>query len=99
MGKSPALAKGIRKKLESQFDEAYGPFLTLMGVVRKRVLSLGLSQKENSRVFEDLVSSGILQAIRDQNPDAVAAGLECILPRGLTAADIMREVEKTSEEK
>jgi precorrin-2 dehydrogenase/sirohydrochlorin ferrochelatase len=94
MGKSPALAKQIRKDLEAQFDGAYGIFLVLMGIVRKRVLGLGLPQEENSRVFENLVSSEILQAIREDNLDAVASALERILPAGLAAADILNDVER-----
>jgi precorrin-2 dehydrogenase/sirohydrochlorin ferrochelatase len=99
MGKSPALATQLRKELEARFDGAYGTFLVLMGIVRKRVLGLGLPQEENSRVFGDLVSSEILQAIREDNLDAVASALERVLPAGLAAADILNDVERASGEK
>lgn len=96
MGKSPALAKQIRKQLEAQFDEAYGTFLALMGIIRSRVLALGLPTGENSRIFESLVSSHILRDIREENLDGVRAALESILPSGLAPADILNEMGKLS---
>ena len=38
-GKSPALAKKLRKRLEYQFGKEYGVFLKLMGAARKKLLS------------------------------------------------------------
>ncbi|MCP4579946.1 MAG: bifunctional precorrin-2 dehydrogenase/sirohydrochlorin ferrochelatase, partial [Deltaproteobacteria bacterium] len=43
-GKSPALARRIRKSLEAQFGQEYETFLLMMGRLRKEILSLGLPQ-------------------------------------------------------
>ena len=62
-GKSPALARKIRHELEQRFGEEYEKLLFLMGRIRSQVLSQGMEQKENKRVFMDIVSSDILKAI------------------------------------
>jgi precorrin-2 dehydrogenase/sirohydrochlorin ferrochelatase len=59
-GKSPALAKKISRRLEEEFPETYGPYLDLLGRIRRHVLSLGLTQKENQTIFEALINSPIL---------------------------------------
>lgn len=59
-GKSPALAKKLRKKLEGEFGEGYSGFLELMGRLRERVLQSSLNPKERSRLFEFLVDSDLL---------------------------------------
>ena len=46
-GKSPALAKRVRKQLESQFGKEYAIFLDFLGRLRGRVISLGLSSQQN----------------------------------------------------
>lgn len=66
-GKSPALARKIRHELEQRFGEEYEKLLFLMGRIRTRVLSQGLEQKENKRVFMDIVSSDILKAIIEKD--------------------------------
>ena len=64
-GKSPALARRIRKSLESQFGEEYETFLAMMGRLRKEILSMGLPQKENSRIFQKIVDSDLLEDFSD----------------------------------
>ena len=82
-GKSPALAKRIRKQLELQFGSEYQIFLTLMGRLRKEILSAGFSQEENSRIFHKIVDSGILNALAEDNWGAVADILGQIVPEGV----------------
>lgn len=79
-GKSPALSKRIRRELEGQFGREYASFLKLMGRVRSKVLSKRLSQKENSRIFHELVNSGMLRAIANQDRETVKSILEAVLP-------------------
>jgi precorrin-2 dehydrogenase / sirohydrochlorin ferrochelatase len=50
-GVSPALAKRIREKLEGEFDTGWIFFLTLMGLLRKRIQEKGLGTAENQRLF------------------------------------------------
>ncbi|MBW2709343.1 MAG: bifunctional precorrin-2 dehydrogenase/sirohydrochlorin ferrochelatase [Deltaproteobacteria bacterium] len=79
-GKSPALARRIRKGLEAQFGQEYEMFLTMMGRLRKEILSLGLPQKENSRIFQKIVDSDLLENFSDDFPQKMAVYLKKVLP-------------------
>ncbi|MBW1786783.1 MAG: bifunctional precorrin-2 dehydrogenase/sirohydrochlorin ferrochelatase [Deltaproteobacteria bacterium] len=79
-GKSPATAKMIRKELEAQYGDEYRVFLQIMGRVRKVVLSLGYTQKENSMIFKEIVHSRILDAVERGDWKGVSACLRAILP-------------------
>jgi len=83
-GKSPALAKKIRKELESQFGREYETFLVLMGRLRKEILSMGLSQEENSRIFHEIVNSNILSSMAKNDLEGIESTLSRILPSDLT---------------
>ena len=91
-GKSPAFAKKIRKKLGKQFGLEYDSFLVLMGHIREEVLSLGLTQAENSSLFKRLVDSDIVEAIGQDNWSKVKFRLEEILPGGLSAERILNSL-------
>ena len=62
-GKSPALAKKIRKELSCQFGREYDSLLSIMGDIRKEVLKKGLSQDKNKRIFDKIINSEILDAL------------------------------------
>ena len=66
-GKSPALAKKLRKELEKQYAPEYQTLLVIMGILRKRILAGDQRAADNKAVFEDLVHSDILQAIREKD--------------------------------
>ncbi len=70
-GKSPALARKIREELQQQYGPEYGSLLTIMGSLRKEVLAQGHASEVNKAVFEALVRSDMLQAIRDANGNLV----------------------------
>lgn len=79
-GKSPALARRIRKGLETQFGPEYEIFLAMMGRLRKEVLSLGLPQKENSRIFQKIVDADLLEGFSGGFSQRMEAYLKNILP-------------------
>ncbi|MEW5949651.1 MAG: bifunctional precorrin-2 dehydrogenase/sirohydrochlorin ferrochelatase [Thermodesulfobacteriota bacterium] len=64
-GKSPALAKRLRREMEDAYGREYADFLKLMGAVRPRVLAMGRPQSENEALFNRLVYSELLDWIRD----------------------------------
>ena len=66
-GKSPALAKKLRKELEKQYGPEYKTLLVVMGLLRKMILAGDQRAADNKAVFEDLVHSDILQAIREKD--------------------------------
>lgn len=70
-GKSPALAREIREELQQQYGPEYGSLLTIMGSLRKEILAQGHPSEVNKAVFEALVRSDMLQAIRDANGNLV----------------------------
>lgn len=63
-GKSPAMAKKIRRQLEKEFGKEYAVFLDIMGKVRDKVLKRGWESDKNKRIFEKLVNSNMLEWIR-----------------------------------
>jgi precorrin-2 dehydrogenase/sirohydrochlorin ferrochelatase len=91
-GKSPALAKKVRVDLEDQFGLEYGTLLVIMGNLRKEILSRGLSQDENSRIFHDIVDSHILEAIRREDWDEVASILTEKIPFQLSSDDVVNYI-------
>jgi precorrin-2 dehydrogenase / sirohydrochlorin ferrochelatase len=89
-GKSPALARRIRKGLERQFGEEYGTFLSMMGRLRKEILSLGLPQKENSRLFQKIVDADLLKDFSDGFPQKMTEYLKRILPEQVNLKNIWK---------
>jgi len=88
-GKSPALAKRIRKELDGQFGNEYEAFLNLMGGLRKEVLAMGLSQEENSRIFHEIVDGGIMEALAKNDLTRVESSLAKILPQEINIRDLL----------
>jgi len=89
-GKSPALARRIRKGLEAQFGQEYETFLTMMGRLRKEVLSLGLPQEENSRIFQKIVDADFLENFSDGFPQRMEAYLKNILPEQVNLKNLWK---------
>ena len=89
-GKSPALAKKIRELLEAQFGDEYGAFLNLMGGLRKEVLALGLSQKENRQIFQEIIAGGIIEALALNDWEEIESTLTRILPPNVNTGEFLR---------
>lgn len=64
-GKSPALARQIREDLMRQYGAEYETLLDIMGSLRKKILARGRASSANKPLFEALVRSDLLQAIRE----------------------------------
>jgi len=65
-GRSPALAKKIRRELEAVYGPEYAILLEIMGKLRGDVIARGRPSDENRGCFEAVVSSEILDHIRAQ---------------------------------
>jgi precorrin-2 dehydrogenase/sirohydrochlorin ferrochelatase len=72
-GKSPALAKHIRTRLEKMFGPEYGVMLDVLGSVRKRVLARGQASGGNKALFEELIRSDLLELIRQDDREGIHA--------------------------
>jgi siroheme synthase-like protein len=63
-GKSPALARRIRRELERSFGAEYGRFLKLLGQVREQVRARIPSIARRRRILQRLVGSDLLGLLR-----------------------------------
>ena len=82
-GRSPAMAKRIRRELQDSFGEEYASLLTLMGRIRPLMLGLGLETKDNTAVFRRLVNSSLLDAMKAHKLDDAGEILKESLPAPL----------------
>jgi len=89
-GKSPALAKKVRRELERSFDSEYKALLILLGRLREEILAQDFSQDENRRLFHGLVDSPILEAIGRKDWDEVASIINGILHTRYSQEDVLQ---------
>ena len=64
-GKSPALAKKIRKELQNSFGPEYARLLKLLGAVRRKLLQEGSPSDINKMKLTKLIESPILPLMRE----------------------------------
>lgn len=70
-GRSPALAKKIRREMEERYGPEYAALLTILGELRRRVIADGGSSGENRERFEAVIGSDLLEQIRAGRWDRV----------------------------
>jgi precorrin-2 dehydrogenase/sirohydrochlorin ferrochelatase len=93
-GKSPALAKKIRKELQALFGSEYGSLVELLGMLRTEVLAQGGTSTKNKPFFENLVNSDLLDLIRKGDIDGIRATLRSTLGPGFPVDGIVKRVFK-----
>ncbi len=91
-GKSPALAKKIRKEMESMFGPEYDSFIELLGMIREKLLSRGQASSKNKIVFQRLVDSNLLELIKKEDRNGVKATLRSILGKDFPIEDMVKQV-------
>jgi precorrin-2 dehydrogenase/sirohydrochlorin ferrochelatase len=89
-GKSPALAKKLRKTLEYQFGKEYGVFLKLMGAARKKLLSQAHQPEAHKHLFEQLIAADLIGMIQKGKTAEIDALLLEILGEGYNFRELMR---------
>ena len=89
-GKSPALAKKLRKALENQFGEEYGTLLRLMGAIRKKLLRQAHEPEVHKPLFEQLLNSDLIGMIQKNKIDDINALLFDILGEGFKFEELMQ---------
>ena len=78
-GRSPVLAKRIRKDIEERYGPEYGVLVEILGGLRDSVKAEHGSQSEREVVFNRLLDSGILELIREGKiTQAREKALKCI---------------------
>jgi len=88
-GKSPALAKMIRKSMEVQFGDEYAEFLILMGRIRKKLLAQEHEPEAHKTIFEQLIQSELIELIRHKKTPAIDARLKEILGKDFSYIALM----------
>ena len=89
-GKSPALSKKLRKDLENKFGQEYAEFLRLMGVIRQKLLSKNRDSKTHKYLFEQLISRGLIEMIKNQKEEEINSLLFEILGNGYEFESLMK---------
>jgi precorrin-2 dehydrogenase/sirohydrochlorin ferrochelatase len=89
-GKSPALAKKLRIDLDKQFGSHYETFLIIIGKLRKEILAMPASSDEKNKIFNEIVSSSILDAIKDENWQEVSSILSRVLDRPVSYDEVLK---------
>lgn len=82
-GKSPALARQIKRDLEAWFGNRYEAIAAFLGRLRPEILQLGLPTAENTQIFRALVTSPLAELLHDKRNEEAEALLETLLPPAL----------------
>ena len=75
-GKSPALARRIRERLDEIFPSEYEEYVTLLGLLRPFILQRHLSHQENKKIFQSLLHDTMIDWIRLQEWDKIKSHIE-----------------------
>lgn len=80
-GKSPAVAKRVRKLLESQFGDEWAAYLRLMGDAREKALKEIDDPKRREEIFNRLADSDLLEKLRYDDKEGARRLIEEIVGR------------------
>lgn len=95
-GNSPAFAKRLRKKIEKEFGPEYDLFLRLMGAIRSRLLLEEHAPESHKPLFEALIEGGLLEKIRQGDPEPVDRLLAEVLGTGFRYRELLQEADTES---
>ncbi|MEJ2282413.1 MAG: bifunctional precorrin-2 dehydrogenase/sirohydrochlorin ferrochelatase [Desulfobacterales bacterium] len=90
-GKSPAMAKKLRKALENQYGEEYGELLRLMGAIRKKLLRQAHEPEAHKPLFEQLINSDLIEMIQKGETEKIDSLLLDVLGKGYEYEELMQE--------
>jgi len=87
-GRSPALARLLRQKLEKEIGPEYPRFLKLLGKVRQKVIGLGFGQRQNQKIFRRLVREDLLPLIKEKKGRELDRRLSKVLGPGFSLKEL-----------
>lgn len=90
-GKSPALAKKLRKDLEKQFGLEYDHLLQILGRLRQLVLAKNQSHEENKVYFEKLLHPDLINWVIEKNWSAIQGHAQSVLDFDIKIDTILPE--------
>jgi precorrin-2 dehydrogenase/sirohydrochlorin ferrochelatase len=88
-GKSPALAKHLRQKLETQFGREYADFLLLMGAIRRKILSQAHEPEAHKDLFHKLIDSNLIELMQAGKTEEINSVLYKILGEGYRIEELL----------
>lgn len=91
-GRSPALARKLRKELEALLGEEYAVGLRLMGAARKRLLGEGRDPETHGRQFRQVIEGGLIPLLKEGRIAEVDRLLREALGEGYTFESLMKAV-------
>lgn len=83
-GRSPALARMLRRRLEKEIGPEYNLLLKLLAAIRKKIFSLGLGQGQNRRIFRQLMEEDLHVLIREKKFRELDGRLKATLGEGFS---------------
>lgn len=86
-GQSPAFAKSLRRELESMFGPEYELFLSIMGGIRKKLLSEDHDHEAHKPLFEAIIKGGLLDMCRSKDIKAMDNLLFSVLGEGYSCSE------------
>ncbi len=87
-GRSPALAKSLRRELEHRFPQGYGAYVEFLGRVRDRILELEGDPERRRRLCLSLADPSIWEWMEAGEWDRIGEWLERL---GVTGVDVPAE--------
>jgi precorrin-2 dehydrogenase/sirohydrochlorin ferrochelatase len=84
-GSAPALAAEVRRRLEGQFDEAFGQLVAILAEVRPVILALVASPELRRSLLEKLSGWDWLERLRRDGAEAVRAAMRAEVEAALRA--------------
>jgi uroporphyrin-III C-methyltransferase/precorrin-2 dehydrogenase/sirohydrochlorin ferrochelatase len=75
-GESPFLASAIRRRLETVLGEEWGPFVTLVGALRRQLRARGLPLPEQERIYRRAIRSEARRLLREGREAEARAAIE-----------------------
>ena len=89
-GKSPAMAKRLRRELEAGLGPEYGLLTELLGRLRPLVLAMGRPHLENQELFSRMLHDDFPTWVRERNWPRITAHLRAVLGPAAANAKIER---------
>lgn len=83
-GKSPALARVIRERLEEAYGPEYAETLAILGAVREKLLTVSGNTSYNKKILNALAESPLPELVRSRNHEEVDRLLARLAGPGFT---------------
>lgn len=91
-GSSPALAKKIRKKLETELVPEYGIVVELLSLIREKVVGPDDNSVLNGELFRRLLQQGIVELVLEAQWFDLQMMLLRELPESADAVELMKKI-------